>query len=371
MQKIEKFNRHMMALARDSRGHTQTSLATAMDVGQGTVSKFEGGISDPPEEFVELLSQTLNYDREFFFETGRPYGMPPFHYRRRKKLRQKPLDKMIAEMNVRRIHLRTLLRSYDDRKNGYIPEIDRDEFQYSASKPFNIENAARHLRELWLIPDGPIENVTDILEENGGIVIPCNFESDLIDAVSQRIDGYPVLFFVNMNASADRIRHTLCHELAHMVLHTTTLLEDRQMEDEADCFAGAFLLPEKSIKPHLSKFDLRQLANLKKHWKVSMSSLAMRADRLNLITPYQKKSFFIQMNKLGYRKSEPYEPKKEFPQKIQKIISHYLNVLNYSKQELAKTLFISVEEFEKMYGEPMFGSPTPNKPNRPSLRIVN
>uniref|UniRef100_UPI000A5CA4A8 ImmA/IrrE family metallo-endopeptidase n=1 Tax=Vibrio campbellii TaxID=680 RepID=UPI000A5CA4A8 len=70
----------------------------------------------------------------------------------------------------------------------------------------------------------------------------------LIDAMSQRIDGMPVLFFVNVNAPADRLRHTLAHELGHMVLHTITFADDDEMEQEADAFAGAFLVPADEIR---------------------------------------------------------------------------------------------------------------------------
>lgn len=372
MREVEQFNRHMMALARDFRGLTQSALAQSMNIAQGTISKFEAGTNEPPRDFVEDLALTLNYRPDFFYETGRPYGMPPFHYRRRKKLGQKPLDRMIAEMNIRRIQLRYLLRSFETRSNSFIPEIDRDEYQGSVSRQFSVEDAARHLREMWLLPEGPIDNVTDLIESKGGIIVPCNFESDLIDAVSQRIDSFPILFFVNMNAPSDRIRHTLCHELAHMVLHTTTLLDDEIMEDEADNFAGAFLLPAKNIRSQLTRFDLRQVANLKRHWKVSMSSIAMRASRLNLITPYQKKAFFIEMSKLGYRKSEPNEPKKEHPRRIAQMIYHHLNVLRYSREELSKMLFVSVQEFDRMYGGEMLGGdPGSHPPQRPMLRIVN
>jgi len=371
MEAVEVFNRHMMAVARDSRGLSQTALAEKMDVAQGTISKVEAGVMSAPAAFVEVLAQTLKYEPDFFYQTGRPYGMPPFHYRRRKKLGQKPLDRMIAEMNIRRIQLSVLLKADSSRPNGFIPEIDRDEYQGASSRPFSIEDAARHLREMWMLPDGPIENVTALIEDHGGIVIPCNFDSDLIDAVSQRIDGLPVLFFVNMNGPADRIRHTLCHELAHMILHTTTFLEDEMMEQEADHFAGAFLLPAKAVRAQLSKFEFRQIANMKKYWKVSMSSIVMRADKLNCVTPYQKKSFFIQMSKLGYRKNEPYEPAKEYPYRIRRLVEYHRNVLGYSQKELAKTLYISEVEFEKMYGTHMMGpSGGPHRIDKPTLRIV-
>ena len=339
----------MMTLARDSRGLTQTELACCIGVKQGTVSKYEAGLLEPPADFINELASALGYAVDFFFQTGRPYGMPPFHYRRRKKLGVKPLSKIIAEMNIRRIHLDIFLRSYDMLEVKKIPEIDRDEYRGGHGKAFSVEDIARHLRECWLVPDGPIENVIDLIEGNGGFVIACNFESDLIDAVSQRIDGMPVLFFVNMNAPADRIRYTLCHELGHMVLHTTTILEDEEMEVEADRFAGAFLMPAMELRSQLQWFDLRQVANLKRYWKVSMAAITMRAFHLGLITPHQKKVFFIQMSKSGYRIAEPHEPPKEYPRKVRGIISYFVSVLGYTKAELAKTLFVSEGELDRLY----------------------
>src|SRR5262249_11776856 len=150
-----------------------------------------------------------------------------------------------------------------------------------AARRLEPEDAARSLRETWMLPRGPINNMVELLERNGAVIVPCDFGTDLLDALSQRIDGMPILIFVNINAPADRLRLTLAHELAHMVLHTTTLRDDDQMEQEADEFAGAFLLPAEDIRPQLRRgLDLRHLANMKSYWKVSMAAIAVRADRL-------------------------------------------------------------------------------------------
>lgn len=365
MYQPDHFNRHMLVMARESRGLTQSGLANKMGVSQGTISKIESGTTVPPTSFTNEVSNTLDYEPEFFYETGRPYGMPPFHFRKRKKLGTKALEKMIAEMNIRRIHLRLLLKSYELSGHGTIPQIERDELTEDL-KVVTPEDAARQLREIWLLPKGPIESIVDLLEDIGGIVIPCNFNSELVDAVSQRIDGFPVLFFVNMNRPADRIRWTLAHELGHMILHTSVVLDDSVMEEEADEFASALLLPANEVKPQLRDWNLRKVAQLKQYWKVSMQAIAMRAFNLGLITPHQKKSFFIQLGKLGYRKREPYEPKKEWPSTIRKIISYHLNELKYSTKELAKILFVSEKEFLEMY--------TPAKPSystpKPRLKVV-
>lgn len=52
------------------------------------------------------------------------------------------------------------------------------------------------MREQWMLPTGPIPSMVELIESLGGVVVPCDFGSDLIDAMSQRIDGMPVLFFV-------------------------------------------------------------------------------------------------------------------------------------------------------------------------------
>jgi hypothetical protein len=67
---MSKFNHHMMILARDARGITQAELADRMKLGQGTVSKYETGFQEPPEEFVRELGYVLNFPSAFFLRAG-------------------------------------------------------------------------------------------------------------------------------------------------------------------------------------------------------------------------------------------------------------------------------------------------------------
>lgn len=346
------FNHHMLCLARDVCGMTQAEFALKIGIGQGTLSKYEAGLLIPPDETIDVFVKTIGrYTRKFFFQPEQIYGFPPFHFRKRKKLGVKALSRIVAEMNVRRMHVKKLSLSCPQKTAGFIPEVDMDEYQGASKRPPTLEDLARHVRELWGVPSGPIENMVDLVERNGGIVIGCDFETDLLDAMSQRIDGMPVVFFINRNAPADRVRHTLAHELGHMVLHTLSFREDESMEHEADAFAGAFLLPADEIRPQLKRFDLRQLANLKSYWKVSMAALAVRADKLNLITPYQSKMFWMEMSRLGYRKREPNEPAAEVPQKLARMVSFHRRELGYSASDMASLLDVLPSEFERLYGD--------------------
>jgi len=148
-----------------------------------------------------------------------------------------------------------------------------------------------------------------------------------------------------------------------MVLHTTAFKADDEMEREADDFAGAFLLPADEVKPQLRQFDLRYLANMKAYWKLYMAAIAVRADRLNLITSYQRKMFWIEMGKLGFRKREPDEPPRETPSKLRRMVEYHQRTLGCSDLDMANLLCLTPSEFHQMYA--------PERPPKPHLRLVN
>lgn len=361
------FNHNLLVLAREARAMTQGDLAAEISLGQGTLSKYETGMLEPPPEIVEELAAALGFTKSFFYQNDRPYGFPPYHYRKRKKLSAKTLGRISAEMNIRRMHIKQMCVSFTRDTNGFIPEIDPDEYHGKAKKRLAPDDAARIVREMWMLPRGPIPNMVELLEDNGAIVVPCDFGTDLLDALSQRVDGMPALIYINVNAPSDRLRLTLAHELGHMVLHTTTLRDDDAMENEADAFAGAFLLPADDFRPQLRRgLDLRHVANMKLYWKVSMAAIAVRADRLNLVTPYQTKSFFMEMGRLGYRKREPNEPPREEPKLLKQMVAFHRNKLGYSTLEMCKLLHLAQPEYGKMYGDHILGEPPP----RPQLRVV-
>src|SRR5206468_2940906 len=93
--------------------------------------------------------------------------------------------------------------------------------------------------------------------------------------------GIPVIA-INKLHLADRQRFSLAYELGHLVLHTKTFpASDRDISHEANLFAASLLMPEKEIKPDLSKekiLTIEQLAELKRKWKVSMQALLYRGN---------------------------------------------------------------------------------------------
>lgn len=107
----------------------------------------------------------------------------------------------------------------------------------------------------------------------------------------------------------------LAHELGHLLLHYKVEFNilDKQtykkMEDEANYFASEFLLPEDEFRKDCSNIikvsNPDSYIDLKMKWIVSLQAMAMRANKLEILTHQQFRYFFMSTNKKGYRKLEP------------------------------------------------------------------
>jgi Zn-dependent peptidase ImmA (M78 family) len=141
------------------------------------------------------------------------------------------------------------------------------------------------------------------------------------------------------------------------------------MEQEANDFASALLLPAKDVNSDLTgRLDLARLSRLKQKWGVSMQAIMMRAASLGAITPNQKTNLSKLMSKKGYRKAEPtaFDIPYETPSTLSKLINCHLNELGYSVDELAQALHINVEDLENRYGVSKTSEPS----NKPKLKLV-
>ena len=187
------------------------------------------------------------------------------------------------------------------------------------------------------------------IEDNGGIIVPFDFETPKIDAISITVPNLPPLFFVNMDAPIDRLRFTLCHELAHVIMHQRDI--DPDMEAQADRFASEFLLPSKEIRPFLRNLSLPKLGELKIYWKTSMQSILKKATTLNTITESQNRSLWIKLSANGFKTHEPFgdEIPKETPTLYKEIISVYRQDYGYTLAEFSNFINMLENETRELY----------------------
>lgn len=115
----------------------------------------------------------------------------------------------------------------------------------SVRKPLDdisdAETRADELRKHWELADYPIENLVELLEDQGILVICVKADNDF-DGRTYPDAEIPVVV-VNNDRSGDRFRFDLAHELAHLVLRFRDDWTEKQREKAAHRFAGAFLVP--------------------------------------------------------------------------------------------------------------------------------
>lgn len=339
----QAINPEMMVIAREARELTQGELAKLLSVSQGKISKMECGLIGISEEMLRQLSIVLDFPKHFF-SISDPlvgFGVGMFYHRKRQSLSSVKLGKIHAEMNIRRIQVLRLLRSIEMKESKF-RYLDIDEYDGRA------EDIAGIIRGNWLLPRGPIKDLTKTIEDAGGIVVRCDFGTNLLDALSLWVQGAPPLFFINKNAPCDRLRFNLAHELAHIIMHR---VPNPNMEDEANRFAAEFLMPAEDIAHSLSGMTLPKLASLKPFWKVSMAALLKRASDLGKITERTARYLWMQMGKAGFRSHEPSEldlPIEE-PRLLDEIMSAYQHELKYSTSEICHLLAIHEHELRSKY----------------------
>jgi len=81
------------------------------------------------------------------------------------------------------------------------------------------------------------------------------------------------------------------------------------MEDEANQFASAFLLPAVDMRAAFAgrRVTLDLLASLKPEWRVAMQALLMRAKSLGYVDNNQSRYLWQQISARGWRLREPAE----------------------------------------------------------------
>jgi Zn-dependent peptidase ImmA (M78 family)/DNA-binding XRE family transcriptional regulator len=339
------FRNDMIGLRRRMLSLSQAELSSRTGIAQGTLSKIEQGLKDVNDELLNRLGEALECPVSFFFQAEREYG-PPMSahamFRKKASTGQKVIDRIIAELNVRIAHARKFLASVDFAPELPFPVYDLDDFDGRA------EAVADNVRRAWLMPRGPIRSLTEYTERAGCLVIHCDLDEAKIDGVSYRIPGLPPLIFLNKHQPADRMRFSLAHEIGHLVMHS---FPTPNMEQEANQFASALLMPATDIGPELQGLTIEKAAYMKPVWKVSMASMIYRASELERIDRYKAEYLWRQMASRGFRTKEPqavdFAPEKT--SLINALIENLTKHMGYSADDLVEVLHLNYDELARMY----------------------
>jgi Zn-dependent peptidase ImmA (M78 family) len=211
----------------------------------------------------------------------------------------------------------------------------------------DIEALALRVRDAWELGLGPLSDVVGLLEVKGVIPVEVHGHSDRLDAFSARVDGRAMVFLSLDKQSASRRRFNAAHELGHLFMHEGCEAGETSVEQEADSFAGALLLPEAPFRaecpPRLSWPALREL---KRRWGVSLTALVRRAFDLGIYSEATYRRAHVQYNQYGWRNGEPDEPPMERPTLVQHAVEQ-LVAAGTSPEQIAQRVHLSVPRLEQ------------------------
>ncbi|MFI3174580.1 MAG: XRE family transcriptional regulator [Bacillota bacterium] len=306
MQK--NFNGARLSKARIYRGFTTSELAEKIDCQRQTISMYENGKSKPIDyHVIQKLSEVLEFPVKFFMEEDIDLSVGSTYFRAllttKKKYRKEQVSKMEFVSQIFNF------------LNEYIqfPTLDLPDFDGC-----NPEEAATRLREYWQLGTKPIENIIYEVEQRGILVTSFSTNTDDVDAFSQMVDinGKEkfLIGFTSNKTSAARIHFDIAHELGHICLHDwygdveeLEREEFKRIENEANQFASAFLLPEDAFKKDTAgkELNIPNYIDLKNKWKVSIQAMNYRAHKLGIISYEKYQNMIRTLQRRGYRKSEP------------------------------------------------------------------
>jgi len=301
--------------ARKLEGLTQKKLASIVGVHQSAIAQYEKELCAPSEGTLKDISLATGF-QPLFFKQPCSITLP------KGSLSYRALRSVPAKEEDNAYQYAKLLYEHVDKmaKNIALPSVNLSTLKEKPIKAAQLTRVA-----LGLSPDMPINNLINILETNGVLVLSLPILLQKLDAFSTWIElcGKRPLIVTSLGKPGDRLRFSLTHELGHLVMHHPPRNSVKIMEKEASDFASEFLMPAQvMVNEFVKPISLFSIAKLKPKWGVSMQALIYRARTLKIISERQATYLFTQMSVHGWRKEEPsnLDVKIETPQLVRRII---------------------------------------------------
>ncbi len=314
-----------LKLARKMAGLSLQELSDFLGniVTKQALNKYEQGIMNPTSAILNSLSKALNVSPDYFLKKM-PIELGEITFRKNSNFSKKEEDSLIEEVRdyvERFLEMEAILGIESHFEN---PLID-----YVINNNNDVEQAAEYLREKWHLGRDALSNVIETLELQGVKVLLLT-KSDRVDGLSlQTSSGIPVVVVNIFNKPSERIRFTILHELAHLLLQFGELIRPDKKEIERLChyFSNCFLLPSGILHqiiggPYRTYISINELIMIKENYGISIRAILIRLKWLNIITDNYYQRWMIYLGKTYGVKKEP--GKYEFSEQ-QRLLEHYVN----------------------------------------------
>ena len=346
---MSEFDAGKLELIQNFEGVTTKELAARSGLPERRISDMRRGLTEFRESDVEAICYATGFPKTFFLLKESTLSASSLTFRRPSRMRTGDVKRVASEFSMLSDSAKRLLEMCKmSQKADWIDEIAPN----GTPDGDDIERIAVETRAQMSIPDtGPVRNVMWAFEGCGIVIAPlktsCTEMEVSAEGVSCPLDSsIPVIAYLKNRRSGDGIRFTVSHEAGHLILQRKRIPSTKKMmEEEAHRFAGAFLFPIKDAKAVLApNMNLKDYAEVKAGWGISISALITRAARLGVIDRDRQRSLMIQMSARHWNKNEPVEVKQEnpifFKQMIGSNFGHIISPTEVSVSSLAVSQFL-------------------------------
>lgn len=312
---------------------SQEDLGDRIGVTRQAISQFERGDRLPdPDTFAALVS-ALEQPPGFFTSDDAPvFGDSTTRFYRKfgsDTVRRREACDTYADWFVQ------VAKAFDNVIN--YPAVNVPEYDPADFGEDGIDELAERVRSDWGLGLGPISNVMALLESNG--IIACRYEmtGEKVEAFSFWNGQRPFIFMASEKKAGVRTRYDLAHELGHLVLHRhidSAEIEDKtflkEIERQADRFAGAFLLPKHSFTNEVFTPRLDAFVELKKRWRVSIQAMIYRCADLGIFDDAQVLNLRKQVSFRKWRTQEPLDDPSLIPLESPRLLTRAFGLIAQS-----------------------------------------
>lgn len=338
---------------------SQQDLGEKIGVTRQAVSAFERGARMPDAATFSALVAALGQPAGYFTTVDAPtFG--EFSFRTYRKFGPETVRRQEAS-DILAKWLAQVARRFDDFVN--YPPVNVPEYDPSAFGEDGIDEIAERVRADWGLGLGPISNVNALLESNG--IISCRYEmtGENIEAFSFWNGPRPFIFMTSEKEAGVRTRFDLAHELGHLVMHRhleESEIENRailkEVEHQADRFAGAFLLPKHSFPNEVFSPRLDAFVDLKRRWRVSIQAMICRCSDIGIFDETQILNLRKQVSFRKWRTKEPLDDPRVIPLEVPRLLAKAFALVSergrMTVDEIVQAIQISPNFIEAMCNLP-------------------
>lgn len=219
-------------------------------VSHNAISKYERGEMLPDSKILIALAKVLNVKTDYFLRSSK-VEITNIEFRKKAGLTVRNCS------SIKEI-VKDCMERYLEIESFYFLSILFNPLVAMVNSVEEVEDAVDKLLIKWNLGTNALPNVLEMLEDNDIKVVEIEV-NEKFDGLSGWANQVIPFIVVNKNHSVERKRFTALHELGHLLLNINSDLNQKEKEVLCHRFAGAMLLPQKTIFQELGKKEAPSL----------------------------------------------------------------------------------------------------------------